>query len=86
METTAAQAEVLDDAVDFLRLLCAVQRRLLADDKVEIHVGVNEMVIDRPTHRTSDACRQGERNKLLKCIAIQQPVRNVSRWVQCRTT
>lgn len=46
LETAAAEAEVLNDVVDLLRLAERAVVRLLADHNVSVDVGVDDVSVD----------------------------------------
>lgn len=45
METPESEAEVLDDVENLHRLLDVAHLRLLCDDQVDVHVGVDEFAV-----------------------------------------
>lgn len=54
MQPPAAQTEMLDDVEDLHRLFHISHLRLLGDDQVNVHVGVDEVAVDAPAHRPFD--------------------------------
>jgi len=54
VQPPAAQAEVLDDVEDLHGLLHVAHLRLLGDDQVDVHVGVDEVSVGAPAHRAFD--------------------------------
>lgn len=55
MQPPAAQAEMLDDVEDLDRLLHVAHLRLLGDDQVDVHVGMDEVAVGATTHRAFDS-------------------------------
>lgn len=51
MEASESEAEVLDDVKNLHWLLDVAHLRLLCDDQVNVHVGVNEVAICAAPHR-----------------------------------
>ena len=54
MEPPSAQAEVLDDVEDLHGLLDVAHLRLLRDDQVDVHVGVDEVPVGAASDRAFD--------------------------------
>lgn len=55
MQSPATQTEMLDDVEDLYRFLYISHLRFLCDDQVNVHVGMNEVTVSTPTHRSLDS-------------------------------